>query len=106
MTFEIVKLFETAQTDGYNTKGDGVFFLDFDLAVESNKIKHSGYATGPLEHSAIKIQDTGDYFLLKSTKPVELVDEKKEREDVLVNIRGKLSDNELKLLGVSVASDE
>lgn len=96
---EIVKLYETASTDGYTRKGENLYFIEEDIAKLAGKDKHGNYAVNPICHLGIKYSND-EYLLLASDKPVALANSETARQKLKKNALKKLTKEEKELLGL------
>lgn len=97
---DIVKLYETASSDGYSSSGDGLYFLDKTVAISVGKNKHGNYASGPLEHNGVKVSKDG-YLLIQRIDPIVLADSEAHKEKIRQSALKKLSSEEKEILGIS-----
>lgn len=97
---EIVKIYESASTDGYTHTGDGLYFLDETIAIAVAKNKHGSYSVNPILHKGIAIDDKGGYILVYSDKPIALADSEAEKECIRMSAISKLSKEECEVLGI------
>ncbi len=96
---EIIKLYEPTSSDGHSSTGDGVYFLDIELARMTSEQKHGNYASSPIMHLGIEIEKD-KYLLLKQEKPVLLANSESAISEVKKNAISKLSEEEIDILGL------
>lgn len=98
---EFVKIYESRYTDGYTPHGDGVYFLNPNLALNYSKEKHSGYYILPAEHIGLATGNgDGEYFIIQKTITINksYANKQKKREEAL----NKLTQEEKELLGLVI----
>lgn len=97
---EIVKIYESASSDGYTSTGDRLYFLDEKIATAISKRKHGTYSTESIQHLGVKVND-GEYLLVISEKPIALADSEAAKEKIRQSALSKLSKEEQEILGLS-----
>ena len=96
---EIIKIYETASSDGYTNTGDKLYYLDLSIAKITSLNKHKGYQINPIKHFGIKV-DNDTYLLLKSEEPIIIADTKTAIAEVRKTALNKLTNEEKELLGL------
>jgi hypothetical protein len=103
MKLEIVKLIESASSDGYKPSGDGNFFLDCSLATAFAKGKYGNHAD-IIEHWAVKESEDSYYILgswcLNMPEPVALFNSEAAKNQIKEKALSKLTEEEKKILGL------
>lgn len=96
---EIIKIYESASSDGYSATGDRLYFLDEAIATATAKRKHGNYSTTSFQHFGVKVSND-EYLLVVSEKPIVLADSEMAKEKIRQSALSKLSKEERDVLGI------